>query len=72
MLFSQSAQIPQLCLHFFEKLKYYTFGNKDYCWKLFSVVVAVNVNAKEIKRTAGPLVKTRVFTNALIWLILDC
>ena len=36
MLFSQSALIPQLCLHFFQKLKYYTLGYKDYSRKLFS------------------------------------
>ena len=35
MLFSQSALIPQLYLHFFQKLKYYTLGNKDYSRKLF-------------------------------------
>ena len=72
MLFSQSALIPQLCLHFFQKLKYYTLGNKDYSRKLFWVAVAINVNAKEVKRTVSPLVKARVFINALIWLILDC
>ena len=27
MLFSRSTLISQLCLHFFEKLKYYTLGN---------------------------------------------
>ena len=72
MLFSQSALIHQLCLHFFQKLEYYTLGNKDYSRKLFWVVVAINVNAKEVKRTVSPLVKARVFINALIWLILDC
>ena len=72
MLFSQSALIPQLRLHFFQKLKYYTLGNKDYSRKLFWVAVAINVNAKEVKRTVSPLVKARVFINALIWLILDC
>ena len=72
MLFSQSALIPQLCLHFFQKLKYYTLGNKNYSRKLFLVAVAINVNAKEFKRTVSPLVKARVFINALIWLILDC
>ena len=30
-LFSQSALISQLYLHFFQKLKYYTLGNKDCC-----------------------------------------
>ena len=35
MLFSQSALIHQLCLHFFQKLEYYTLGNKDYSRKLF-------------------------------------
>ena len=72
MLFSQSALIPQLCLHFFQKLKYYTLGNKDYSRKLFWVAVAINVNAKEVKGTVSLLVKTRVFINVLIWLILDC
>ena len=72
MLFSQSALIPQLCLHFFQKLKYNTLENKDYSRKLFWVAVAANVNAKEVKDTPSPLVKTRVFINALIWLILDC
>ena len=33
-LFSQSALISQLCLHFFEKLKYYDLGNKDYSKKI--------------------------------------
>ena len=59
MLFSQSALIPQLCLHFFQILKYYTLVNKDYFRKLFGVVVAVNVNTREIKGTVSPLVKTR-------------
>ena len=72
MLFSQSALIHQLCLHFFQKLEYYTLGNKDYSRKLFWVVVAVNVNAKEVKGILRPLVKTRGFINALIWLIFDC
>ena len=72
MLFSQSALIPQLCLHFFQKLKYYILENKEYSRKSFWVAVAVNVNAKEVKGTASPLVKTRIFINALIWLILDC
>ena len=72
MLLSYWDLIPQLCLHFFQKLKYYTLGNKDYSRKLFWVAVAINVNAKEVKRTVSPLVKARVFINALIWLILDC
>ena len=72
MLFSQSALIPQLCLHFFQKLKYYTLGNKDYSRKLFWVAVAVNINAKEVKGTVSHLIKTRVFINGLIWLIVDC
>ena len=29
-LFSQSALIFRLCLHFFEKLEYYTLGSKNY------------------------------------------
>ena len=72
MLFSQSAPIPQLCLHFFQKLKYYTLGNKDYFRKLFWVAVAINVNVKKVKGTVNLLVKDRVFINALIWLIFDC
>ena len=72
MLFSPSALIRQLCLQFFQKLKYYALGNKDYSRKLFWLVVAVNVNAKEVKGTVSSLVKTRVFINALTWLILDC
>ena len=69
MLFSQSALIPQLCLHFFQNLKYYTFGNKDYSRKLFWVVVAINVNAKEVKDTVSSLVKARFFINVLIWFL---
>ena len=65
------AVISQLCLHFFQKLKYYTLGNKDYSRKLFWVAVAINVNAKEVKRTVSLLAKATVFINALIWLILD-
>ena len=49
MLFSQSALIPQLCLHFFQKLKYYSLGNKDYSKKLFWAAVAANFNADEVK-----------------------
>ena len=72
MLFSQSTLTPQLWLHYFQKVKYYTLGNKDYSRKLFWVVVAINVNAKEVKGTVSTLVKARLFINALIWLILDC
>ena len=72
MLFSQSALIPHwLCLHFFQKLKYYTLGNKDYFRKLFWVALPVNVNAKKVKGTVSPLLKAKVFINGLIWLILD-
>ena len=67
MLFSQSALIPQLCLHFFQKLKYYTLGDNDFSRKLFAVAVAINGNAKEVKGTVSPLVKARTFINALIW-----
>ena len=66
MLFSPSALIPHLCLHFFQKLKYYTLGNNEYSRNLFCVVVTVNVNAKEIKGTVSFLVKTRVFISALM------
>ena len=72
MLFSQSALIPQLYLHFFQKLKYYTFGKKDYSRKLFWVPVAINVNAKKVKGTVISLVKTRIFINAFVWFIIDC
>ena len=72
MLFSQSALIPQLYLHFFQKLKYYTFGKKDYSRKLFWVAVAINVNAKKVKGTVISLVKTRIFINAFVWFIIDC
>ena len=67
MLFSQSALFPQLYLHFFQKLKYYTLGNKDYSKKLFAVVIAINGNAKNVKGTVSPLVKARNFINTLIW-----
>ena len=66
MLFSHWALIPQLCLHFFQKLKYYTLENKDYSWKLFWVVAAISVNAGEVKGTVSPLVKTR---NKLSWVL---
>ena len=56
MLFSQSALIS----NFFQKLKYYILGNNDYSRKSFLVVVAVNVNAKDVKGPVSPLVKTRV------------
>ena len=67
MLFFQSALIPQLSLHFFQKLKYYTLGNKDYSRKLFAVVIAINGNAKEVKGTVSPVVKARNFINTLAW-----
>ena len=72
MLFSQSALIPQLCLHFFQKLKYYTLGKKDYSRKLFWRAVAINVNSKKFKGTAISLAKIRVFINAFVWFIIDC
>ena len=72
MLFSQSSLISELFLSFFQKLKYYTLENEDYSRKLFWVVVAVNVNSKEVKDTVSLLVKTKVFVNALISLIFDC
>ena len=59
MLFFQSALIPQLCLHFFQKLKYNSLGNKDYSRKLFWVVITVNVNADEDRGTVNPLVVSR-------------
>ena len=36
-LISQSTLISQLYLHFFQKLKYCTLGNKDYSRKLFGL-----------------------------------
>ena len=60
MLLFQSALIPQLCLHFFQKLKCYTLGNNDYSRKLIWVALAINVNAKEVKSTVSPLVKATV------------
>ena len=66
ILFSHSALILPLCLHFFQKLKYYTLENKDYSWKLFWVVAAISVNAGEVKGTVSPLVKTR---NKLSWVL---
>ena len=59
MLFFQSALIPQLCLHFFQKLKYNNLGKKDYSRKLCWVAVTVNVNADEVKRTVSTLVDSR-------------
>ena len=66
MLFFYWALIPQLCLHFFQKLKYYTLENKDYFRKLSWVVAVINVNAGEVTGTASPLVKTR---NKLLWVL---
>ena len=50
-LFFQSALISQLCLHFFQKLKYNIFGKKDYSLKLFWVAVTIKVNTDEVKDT---------------------
>ena len=68
MLFSHWALIPQLCLHFFQKLKYYALENKDYFIKLFWVVAAIIVNADEITGTVSPLVKTRNKLSWVLWL----
>ena len=46
VLFSQSALIPQLSLHSFQKLKYYTLGNEDYSTKLFWTTVAVSMRVR--------------------------
>ena len=59
MLFFPSALFPQLHLHFLQKLKYYTLGNKDYSRKLLWVVVSVNVNSDDVRGTASPLIKSR-------------
>ena len=59
MLFFQSALIPQLCLYFFQKLKYNSLGKKDYSRKLYWVAVTVNVNADEVKGTVSTLVDSR-------------
>ena len=47
ILFSQSSLISQFCVHLFEKLYYYTLGNKDYSRKLFWAAVDVVVNASD-------------------------
>ena len=59
MLFFQSALIPQLCLHFFHKLKYNSLENRDYSRKLFWVVTTININAYEDRGTANSLVESR-------------
>ena len=59
MLFFPSALFPQLRLHFLQKLKYYTLGNKDYSRKLLWVVVSVNVNSDDVRGTASALIKSR-------------
>ena len=66
MLFSHWALIPQLFLHFFQKLKHYALENKDYFRKLFWVVAAINASAGEVKSTVSPLLKTR---NKLLWVL---
>ena len=57
MLFFHSALIPQWCLHFIQKFRYYTLENKGYSRKIFWEVVAINVNAGEVKGTVKPLGK---------------
>ena len=71
MLFSLWAIIPQLCLHLFQKLKYYTLENKDYFRKLFWVVAAINVNEGEVKGTLSLLVKIRNKPSWVLWLNLQ-
>ena len=71
MLLSYWDLIPQLCLHFFQKLKYYTLENKDYFRKLFWVVAAINVNAGEVTGTVSPLVKIRNKLSWVLWLSLQ-
>ena len=46
-LISQSTLISQLYLHFFQKLKYYTWGNKNYSSKLFEALVAAIVKSTD-------------------------
>ena len=67
MLFSHSGLIPQLCLHVFQKMRYYALENKDYSRKLFWVVAAISVNACEVKGTVSPLVKTRNKLSGVVW-----
>ena len=55
-LFSHLAVIFQLCLHFFEKLKHHTLGNKDHSRKLFWAVLAVTDHASDVWGIVSPLV----------------
>ena len=87
-LISQTALISQLYLHFFEKLKYYTLGNKDYSRKLFRLwqLSLSNLLMRRyeaflrIKEQSPQGFHGRVYRNhnslsvfkTLIWLILDC
>ena len=57
MLFFPSALIPQLCLYFFQKLKYNSLGNKDYSRKKFWVLVTANVNADEVRGAISLLIE---------------
>ena len=59
MLFFQSALISQVCLHFFQELKYNSFEKKRTPRKLFWVTVTVNVNADEVKGTVSTLGDSR-------------
>ena len=87
-LISQSAQISQLYLHFFQKLKYYTLGNKDYSRKLFRLWQLALWNqlmrcydaSLGIQEQSPQGFHGRVYRNhnslrvfkILIWLVLDC
>ena len=56
---NQLSPICQLRLHFFEKLQYYTLGNKNYSKKLFWGAVDVVVNAANVWSTVTALVVSR-------------
>ena len=87
-LISQSVLISQLYLHFFQKLKYYTLGNKDYSKKLFrlwqlslsNLLMRCYEASLRIQKQSPQGFHGRVYRNhnslrvfkILIWLILDC
>lgn len=48
-----------MCLHFFEKLKYHTSGNKDYSKNMFWAALAVDDNAVDVLGTVSPLAVSR-------------
>ena len=87
-LISQSALISQLYLAFFQKLKYYTFGNKDYSRTLFrlwqlslsNVLMRHYETSLRIQEQSPQGFHGLVYRNqtslrifkTLIWLIFDC